>query len=197
MLCGRAPVQDVFPPKDFFTKTDFLKSRDVWLRSVSKLLPRQMLKSSLALQAIIHEYEPSETLPIEPHHWKDSLDKMLGDLQFTCNVNEMALAHSLHGGDTFYYYFTHRATQQTWPDWMGVLHGYEINFVFGEPFNADKFKYSKEEQELSRRFMRYWANFARTGQVSRHPARVCSGTRTRTPTAPTRSTPGRPTTPTP
>lgn len=55
-----------------------------------------------------------------------------------------------------------RATAQTWPSWMGVIHGYEINFVFGEPFNR-KFKYTDEERELSSRFMRYWANFARTG----------------------------------
>ncbi|CAD5234649.1 unnamed protein product [Bursaphelenchus xylophilus] len=162
-------LADVFPPADFFTKKDFIKSRDVWLRSISNLLPRQMLKSSLALQSIIHEYEPSDPLPVEPQDWMDSLDKMLGDLQFTCNVNEMALAHTLHGGDTYYYYFTHRATQQTWPDWMGVLHGYEINFIFGEPFNSGKFKYTKEEQELSRRFMRYWANFARTGDPNKNP----------------------------
>ncbi|VDO46184.1 unnamed protein product [Haemonchus placei] len=45
---------------------------------------------------------------------------------------------------------------------MGCLHGYEINFIFGEPFNK-RFNYSTEEQELSSRFMRYWANFARTG----------------------------------
>jgi acetylcholinesterase len=68
----------------------------------------------------------------------------------------MALAHSAHGGDTYYYYFTHRATQQTWPAWMGVLHAYEIMFIFGEPYNTERFNYTKEEQELSARFMRYW-----------------------------------------
>jgi hypothetical protein len=61
-----------------------------------------MLKSSLALQAIIHEYEPDQTLSPHPQQWIDSLDKMLGDLQFTCNVNEFSLAHSLHGGETYY-----------------------------------------------------------------------------------------------
>jgi len=122
----------------------------------------------VALAAIIHEYEPYQ-LPVSPSAWLDSLDKMLGDLQFTCNVNELALAHSMHGGDTYYYYFTHRASQQTWPNWMGVLHGYEINFIFGEPFNTRRFKYSAEEQELSRRFMRYWANFARTGNPNKNP----------------------------
>ena len=66
----------------------------------------------------------------------------------------------------FYYYFTHRASAQTWPEWMGVLHGYEINFVFGEPLNELDYSYTAAEKELSRRFMRYWANFARTGSVT-------------------------------
>ncbi|CAK5072233.1 unnamed protein product [Meloidogyne enterolobii] len=109
---------------------------------------------------------------------------MLGDFLFTCNVNEFALAHSEHGADTYYYMFSHRASQQTWPEWMGkiiakkfllnenilgVLHGYEINFIFGEPYNRKQFKYTKEEQELSSRFMRFWANFARTGDPNRNP----------------------------
>lgn len=94
---------------------------------------------------------------------------MLGDFLFTCNVNEFALAHSEHGADTYYYMFSHRASQQTWPEWMGVLHGYEINFIFGEPYNRKQFKYTKEEQELSSRFMRFWANFARTGDPNHNP----------------------------
>lgn len=65
--------------------------------------------------------------------------------------------------NTKIYKFRHRSTQQTWPEWMGVLHGYEINFIFGEPYNTARFKYTNEEKELSSRFMRYWANFARTG----------------------------------
>ncbi|VDK42790.1 unnamed protein product [Anisakis simplex] len=161
-------LADVFPPKDFFTKKDFVKSRDVWLRSVTNLLPRHMIKSSVILSAIVHEYEPGD-LPVTPSDWLNALDKMLGDLQFTCSVNEMALANSMHGGDTYYYYFTHRATQQMWPAWMGVLHGYEINFLFGEPLNTKKYHYTREEQELSSRFMRYWANFARTGNPNINP----------------------------
>ncbi|KAK0404447.1 hypothetical protein QR680_017458 [Steinernema hermaphroditum] len=161
-------LADIFPPNEFFKKKEFITDRETWLQSISNLLPRQMLKSSLALASIIHEYEPSE-LPVRPHDWIDSMDKMLGDLQFTCNVNELALAHSLHGGDTYYYYFTHRASQQTWPAWMGVLHGYEINFIFGEPYNTKKYRYSEEERELASRFMRYWANFARTGDPNKNP----------------------------
>lgn len=161
-------LADVFPPSEFFEKKEFIKSREIWLKSISNLLPRQILKSSIALQAIVNHYEP-EQLPTSSHHWVNSLDKMLGDLHFTCSVNEFALAHSEHGADTYYYVFSHRASQQTWPQWMGVLHGYEINFIFGEPYNRVQFKYTHEEQELSSRFMRYWANFARTGDPNTNP----------------------------
>uniref|UniRef100_A0A915CUY3 acetylcholinesterase n=1 Tax=Ditylenchus dipsaci TaxID=166011 RepID=A0A915CUY3_9BILA len=59
-------LADVFPPAEFFDKNKhFINSREVWLKSISNLLPRQMLKSSLALQAILHEYEPME-LPVPP-----------------------------------------------------------------------------------------------------------------------------------
>ncbi|CEF63281.1 Acetylcholinesterase [Strongyloides ratti] len=159
---------DIFPPEEFFVKKEFIKNRENWIRSIHNLLPRQFLKNSLAMSAIIHEYEPN-SLPVKPQSWVDSLDKMLGDFQFTCNVNEFALAHAIHGGQTYYYMFSHRASEQTWPEWMGVLHGYEINFIFGEPYNTDKYSYTKEEQELASRFMRYWANFARTGNPNKNP----------------------------
>uniref|UniRef100_A0A8C3PRJ4 Carboxylic ester hydrolase n=1 Tax=Calidris pygmaea TaxID=425635 RepID=A0A8C3PRJ4_9CHAR len=60
------------------------------------------------------------------------------------------------------YLFDHRASNLLWPPWMGVPHGYEIEFVFGQPLNP-KLNYTEEEEKLSRRIMRYWGNFARTG----------------------------------
>ncbi|VDN35625.1 unnamed protein product, partial [Cylicostephanus goldi] len=99
-------LPNIFPVQDFFTKNDFVPDRHTWLKAISDLLPRQMIKSQLALAAILHEYEPAN-LPVKAHDWLDSMEKMLGDYHFTCNVNEMALAHTKHGGDTYYYYFTH------------------------------------------------------------------------------------------
>lgn len=45
---------------------------------------------------------------------------------------------------------------------MGVMHGYEIEFVFGMPLNAS-LKYTEREVNMSRSIMKHWANFARTG----------------------------------
>ncbi|KAJ8416794.1 hypothetical protein AAFF_G00326720 [Aldrovandia affinis] len=65
-------------------------------------------------------------------------------------------------GGVYLYLFDHRASNLAWPEWMGVIHGYEIEFVFGLPLDK-RLNYTTEEEKLSRRMMKYWANFARTG----------------------------------
>ena len=49
-----------------------------------------------------------------------------------------------------------------WPEWMGVLHGDEIFFVFGRPL-VRHLGFKQEEDRLSRKMMKFWANFAKTG----------------------------------
>lgn len=62
------------------------------------LLPQYMVHNPILFASILHEYEPEELNP-HPVEWLNSLDKMLGDLHFTCSVNEIALANSEHGGN--------------------------------------------------------------------------------------------------
>lgn len=69
-------------------------------------------------------------------------------------------------GGVYVYLFDHRASNIVWPEWMGVIHGYEIEFVFGLPLEK-RLNYTQEEEKLSRRMMKYWANFARTGWDNR------------------------------
>jgi len=44
------------------------------------------------------------------------------------------------------------------------MHGDEISYVFGDPLNPTK-SYEVEEIELSKKMMKYWTNFAKTGLV--------------------------------
>lgn len=68
------------------------------------------------------------------------------------------------GGKPYLYFFTHRSSVNPWPVWMGVMHGYEIEFVFGRPLNSS-LGYTQAEVNMSRNFMKHWADFARTGYV--------------------------------
>ncbi len=155
----------IYKVEEFFSKEDWVISDKLFELSAVHprygLLPKKLRKNPVVKKAILFEYT-DWSLPGSAAKRQQGLDKMLGDYHFTCSVNEFAQHYTEHGGSVYYYYFTHRSSTQTWPEWMGVLHGYEINFVFGEPLNPN-YKYTKAEQELSRRFMKYWANFARTG----------------------------------
>lgn len=70
--------------------------------------------------------------------------------------------YSQRGGKTFLYFFDHRSSINPWAEWMGVIHGYEIEFVFGMPLNAS-LGYTKNEVNMTMKIMKHWANFARTG----------------------------------
>lgn len=92
----------------------------------------------------------------------NALDMAVGDSQFVCPLNEFAQIYAKEGLDVYMYYFTHRYSSNPWPSWMGVVHGDEIFFVFGEATKA-KTNFTADEKNLSRRMMLYWTNFARTG----------------------------------
>lgn len=142
----------------FKNQEDVYINRQEFIQAVKQLNP---YVGEMGQEAIIFEYtdwvNPEDTI-----RNRDAIDKLVGDYKFTCSVNEMALRYAETGNDVFMYYFSQRATVHPWPRWMGVMHADEINFIFGEPLNP-VFGYSKEEQELSRKMMRYWSNFAKTG----------------------------------
>uniref|UniRef100_A0A8D3DI17 Carboxylic ester hydrolase n=1 Tax=Scophthalmus maximus TaxID=52904 RepID=A0A8D3DI17_SCOMX len=93
---------------------------------------------------------------------RDLLGSLVGDQLFVCPALEFAQRYSQHGGKTFLYLFDHRSSINPWPAWMGVMHGYEIEFVFGMPLNAS-LGYTKTEVNMTKKIMKHWANFARTG----------------------------------
>uniref|UniRef100_A0A3Q3X9W9 Carboxylic ester hydrolase n=1 Tax=Mola mola TaxID=94237 RepID=A0A3Q3X9W9_MOLML len=94
--------------------------------------------------------------------FRDALIRIVTDVLFICPVQEFAKSYAQIGGKPFLYHFLHRSSVNPWPEWMGVMHGYEIEFVFGRPL-IPSLGYTEEEVEMSKRFMKHWANFARTG----------------------------------
>ncbi|XP_067412546.1 acetylcholinesterase [Emydura macquarii macquarii] len=142
----------------FSKDNDSLISREEFLGGVRVGVPQA---SELAAEAVVLHY--TDWLdPDNPLKNREALDDIVGDHNVVCPVAHFALRLAERGGRVFAYLFDHRASNMLWPPWMGVPHGYEIEFVFGLPLDR-ALNYTPAEAALSRRIMRYWANFARTG----------------------------------
>lgn len=139
-------------------KEDVVVTRKQFLESVAQVNP---YFTTAARQTITYEYT-NWVNPEDPESNLDNLDKMVGDYQFLCGVNDFTETYAKSGNTVFMYHFQQRSAASTWPKWMGVLHGDEIAFVFGEPLNPNK-RFSADDAKLSVKMMRYWANFAKTG----------------------------------
>ncbi|CAF0707338.1 unnamed protein product [Brachionus calyciflorus] len=90
----------------------------------------------------------------------ENLDDAAGDFHFVCPVVDFANIYALNSQDVYLYYYTQRSSKHHWPEWLGVMHGDEISFVFGEPLYK-KLNYTPEEIVLSKKILKYWSNFAR------------------------------------
>nr|XP_012611375.1 carboxylesterase 5A isoform X1 [Microcebus murinus]XP_012611376.1 carboxylesterase 5A isoform X1 [Microcebus murinus]XP_012611378.1 carboxylesterase 5A isoform X1 [Microcebus murinus]XP_012611380.1 carboxylesterase 5A isoform X1 [Microcebus murinus]XP_012611391.1 carboxylesterase 5A isoform X1 [Microcebus murinus]XP_020138444.1 carboxylesterase 5A isoform X1 [Microcebus murinus]XP_020138445.1 carboxylesterase 5A isoform X1 [Microcebus murinus]XP_020138446.1 carboxylesterase 5A isoform X1 len=100
---------------------------------------------------------------------RDSLLDLLGDVFFVVPGLVTAQYHRDAGAPIYFYEFQHRphCFKDTKPAFVKADHGDEIRFVFGGPFlKGDIVMFegpTEEEKVLSRKMMKYWANFARTG----------------------------------
>lgn len=57
-----------------------------------------------------------------------------------------------------------RTSSNLWGDWMGVMHGDEIEYVFGRPLNLST-PFTDQERELSLRIIQHFSRFALSGCV--------------------------------
>ncbi|XP_052022560.1 carboxylesterase 5A isoform X2 [Apodemus sylvaticus] len=100
---------------------------------------------------------------------RDTLLDLFGDVFFVVPGLVTARYHRDAGGPVYFYEFEHRphCFQNTRPSFVKADHTDEIRFVFGGPFlkgDVVMFEEATEEEKLlSKQMMKYWANFARSG----------------------------------
>nr|XP_034989103.1 cholinesterase isoform X3 [Zootoca vivipara] len=117
--------------------------------------------SEVGLESIAFHYTDWEEEQ-NPFNYRDAMDDIVGDYNFICPTVEFVKHFVEAQNNAFLYFFEHRSTKLPWPEWMGVPHGYEIEFVFGLPLER-RANYTKAEETLSRSILKYWASFAKTG----------------------------------
>ena len=92
-------------------------------------------------------------------------NKIIGDIIFSCPSIKLANKYSeLRAHKTYFYKFNKRSFANPWPKWLGVMHGYEIEYVFGIPFIHNT-NFDDNDRIISMKMMNYWANFAKTGKL--------------------------------
>nr|XP_060615308.1 cholinesterase-like [Anolis sagrei ordinatus]XP_060615309.1 cholinesterase-like [Anolis sagrei ordinatus] len=100
-----------------------------------------------------------------PAKFRSALVQSLGDYFFVCPAAEFATQMRKAGSPVYAYLFTHHTSGTVWPEWTQATHGAELIYLFGSfeaALEANK-THTEAEAALSRRVMRYWAEFARTG----------------------------------
>ncbi|CAH8640591.1 unnamed protein product [Schistosoma rodhaini] len=133
---------------------------------------------SVLLQATVFEYQiPSRALGTGS--WTSlevvkALNEVGGDYNIKCPVVEFADFYSRGpNAQVFLYSFEHRTSGLTWPQWTGIMQGYEAEYIFGAPFNQaftdNYYNFTLEEKRLSEEMMQFWTNFASTGSPNLNP----------------------------
>ncbi|KAG7473538.1 hypothetical protein MATL_G00096960 [Megalops atlanticus] len=100
---------------------------------------------------------------------RDALLDLIGDLIFVFPAIKGARDHRDAGFTTYFYEFQQRPSMygDNRPDFVKADHFDEIGFVFGAPFWTEDIvmldRTSEAERHLSKTMMKYWTNFAKTG----------------------------------
>ncbi|XP_021026304.1 carboxylesterase 4A [Mus caroli] len=102
---------------------------------------------------------------ISNHDWKmfrNRLIDLIGDATFVYTTLQAARYHRDAGSPVYLYEFKHHASSGIIiKPYDGADHGDELSYLFGRPFS--KGSSAGEEKEFSLQMMKYWANFAHTG----------------------------------
>uniref|UniRef100_A0AAU6PBV9 Carboxylic ester hydrolase n=1 Tax=Protohermes xanthodes TaxID=1452977 RepID=A0AAU6PBV9_9NEOP len=120
--------------------------------------------SKLEREAIVFQYTDWDNVN-DGYLNQKMIGDVVGDYFFICPTNHFAQMFAEHGIKVYYYFFTHRTSTSLWGEWMGVMHGDEIEYVFGHPLNMS-LQYNSRERDLSLRIMQVYARFALTGRPS-------------------------------
>ncbi|XP_070940815.1 cocaine esterase isoform X1 [Macaca nemestrina] len=134
--------------------------REAFQAVLQKMLTMTMLPPTFG-DLLMEEYVGDNG---EPQNLQAQFQEMMADSMFV--IPALQVAHFQRSRAPVYFYeFQH---QPSWvknikPPHVKADHGDEIPFVFGNFFWGNYIKFTEEEERLSRKTMKYWANFARNG----------------------------------
>ncbi|XP_032748098.1 acylcarnitine hydrolase-like [Rattus rattus] len=131
------------------------------LQAVLKDTAAQMMLPPECGDLLMEEYMGNTD---DPQTLQIQYTEMMGDFLFVIPALQVAHFQRSHA-PVYFYEFQHAPSsfKNVRPPHVKADHGDEVPFVFGSFFWGIQVDITEEEKLLSRRMMKYWANFARHG----------------------------------
>ncbi|KAM5134101.1 cocaine esterase-like [Callospermophilus lateralis] len=131
-------------------------------RAILQRISAQMMKlPAECADLLMEEYMGDNE---DPHTLRLQFQEMMADFTFVMPALQVAHDQSAHA-PVYFYEFQHPPSVIKYirPPHAKAAHGDELVFVFGSYIHGIRVWFTEEEKLLSRRMMKYWANFARNG----------------------------------
>ncbi|XP_071826150.1 cholinesterase-like [Apostichopus japonicus] len=156
-------------------------------RSVTRsLLINNGVSHVIVEDAVKQQYVPWEYADHEDFDYFETFNPIYGDEVFSCPSLVRARAHAMMTSGPVYLYFmtvvptvSVHGSYGNGPKWLGAAHAEELQYVFGYPFIPELETIhgilTDPEKEISVKFMRFWTNFAKSGDPSRADSSSSSG----------------------
>ncbi|XP_070548980.1 acetylcholinesterase-like [Ptychodera flava] len=122
-------------------------------------------KNPTVVDAVRLMYVNWKDADLEDADYVDSLLQMVGDQLFVCPTDQSARAYSHSSASVYLYHMTHIPSKSIWRlKWMRAAHAEDLPFVFGWHFyHSEDWTMTPEEVKISLQIIKYWTNFAKTG----------------------------------
>ncbi|XP_042133153.2 acylcarnitine hydrolase-like isoform X1 [Peromyscus maniculatus bairdii] len=131
------------------------------IQTVLQSTPTQLMMSPVIADILEEEYLGDTE---DPEILLAQFKEMMEDFMLVAPGLQVAHAQSPLA-PVYFYEFQHQSNffKDVRPHHVKADHGDEIFFVFGSSYWGIRFDFTEEEELLSRKIMKYWANFARHG----------------------------------
>ncbi|XP_076096333.1 neuroligin-4, Y-linked-like isoform X2 [Mytilus galloprovincialis] len=153
----------------------YLKQRELE-EGITKERKAQIIRTFVHNLYKFHRQKLYEIIDFQYTEWnkeqdrnttRDNVMDMLSDGLYVAPVVEMAHEHAKRGAGTYFYNFGYSTQSENFPQWSSGVHGDELPYVFGAPLvdgiSPFPSRYTKNEKKLSSAVMRFWTNFAKSG----------------------------------
>ncbi|KAK7899549.1 hypothetical protein WMY93_020402 [Mugilogobius chulae] len=141
------------------------------VRSVLSGLTKE--RSGPTLDRAMGLYSSTWGSPPDPAKLKKSVADIETDFLFLVPTQIALQLHAKHssGARTYSYLFNMKTRIPGLPSWVEAEHAEDLQYLFGKPFSF-ALAYFPRHRDLSEYMIKYWSNFARTGDPNTGESRV-------------------------